>query len=1091
MSDNHVPSTQQSALTHPTQDVMARITDAVFAVDQEWRFTYLNPAATVYFSMPEASLIGRNLWNTFPDFVDSDFYHQCHHAMAEQQPAEFSADDPVRASRLRTRVYPSPDGLTIMQALLPGEAAPNVSDQRYRHLVEHCPFGILQTRPDGTILSANPSACRLLGMSELEICMAGRSGIVDTSDPRLAEWLRVRDEKGVALGRELRFIRKDGTRFEVEISSVVFLDADGHRTTSMILNDISQRKQIEEALRESEQRATALLNANTEAIMLIDCDDMILAVNSTMAQRLGHTICDLLGTDAYSLIPPDLAASRRAHNEEVIRTGRPLHYEDERAGMIFDNCVYPVLDAEGTVTGLAIFGQDITERKRAEELLQQSERRFRALIEKSAESLVVVDANGTVIYDTPTEREMLGYSPDIITGTNVLDLLSPEDRPRVNEALQHLVSHPGAAQRMELPARASDGSWRVLEVDVTNLLHDPAVGGIVLNARDITERQQMEKALRESEAKFRMLANTAPVAIGIVQHGRIRYANPAVSTITGFTPDELLEMPFTDIIHPDNHQLVFERVQRRLQAEEVPDRYELECLTKTGETVWLDFSVTATTYDGEPAILATAFDTTARKQAEEALRNSERTVTALLNACTEPIMFMDLEGTTLAANPAMAEKLGVTIDKILGKNIFSFMPPAVARLRQAQLAEIQRTGKPIRFEGERAGRIIDTNNFPVLDADGHVTGVAIYSIDVTERKQSEQAVARERAFLDAAIDMLPLPLAFFNRDLCTARANLAAQALLRRCNAASNDMLQILDQQTYTLSPIDRRPTFRALQGEVVTQEEYLLTVTDNHHLPIMISAAPISVDGEIVAAVTLIEDISSLKEADRAKDEFLAVLSHELQTPLTAILGWSDLALDNGTPLFLRQALEVVLRNARRQQVLIADMLDMSRLIHRKLELSLTITDLKQQAQQAVENLRHQADERRIHLTLRAATVPLPIHADPMRFQQCLGNLLQNSLKFTPAGGNISVTTRRKEQTAVITVRDTGQGMSPETIQTIFSPFLQIDPDEQNGGLGLGLAITRGIIELHGGQICATSPGKGRGSTFTITLPLASAATA
>ncbi|MHB9025531.1 MAG: sensor histidine kinase [Armatimonadota bacterium] len=230
---------------------------------------------------------------------------------------------------------------------------------------------------------------------------------------------------------------------------------------------------------------------------------------------------------------------------------------------------------------------------------------------------------------------------------------------------------------------------------------------------------------------------------------------------------------------------------------------------------------------------------------------------------------------------------------------------------------------------------------------------------------------------------------------------------------------------------------------------------------------------------------VDCLKEADRAKDEFLAVLSHELKTPLTNLLGWSKLALDKQTPEFTMRAMEVIQRNALRQKRLVEEILDLSRLVHRIIELESECTDLWTQASQSVESARQVAVERKLHLVLDPPSVPLPIYADPIRLQQCIGNLLHNSLKFTPAGGTITVSCRRDGDQAVLAVRDTGCGIDEAALPALFAAFRQVDRNERHGGLGLGLAIARGLVELHGGQIAAYSSGKNQGATFIISLPL------
>ncbi|HEY3378365.1 MAG TPA: ATP-binding protein [Armatimonadota bacterium] len=223
-----------------------------------------------------------------------------------------------------------------------------------------------------------------------------------------------------------------------------------------------------------------------------------------------------------------------------------------------------------------------------------------------------------------------------------------------------------------------------------------------------------------------------------------------------------------------------------------------------------------------------------------------------------------------------------------------------------------------------------------------------------------------------------------------------------------------------------------------------------------------------------------------QAKDEFLSLFSHELQTPLTSILGWSEMALDRQQPELMAKAMQVVRRNAVRQKRLVDELLDMSRLQHGRIQLQRERLDLPRQLQYALKTVQADADERSLTLTCVPCAETLRVLADATRLQQCLGNLLHNSLRFTPAGGAITLACHREDAQAVLTVHDTGRGISLKALPSLFAAFHQVNRDERSGGLGLGLAVTRGLVELHGGRIWVESPGEGQGSTFAIALPLA-----
>jgi len=238
---------------------------------------------------------------------------------------------------------------------------------------------------------------------------------------------------------------------------------------------------------------------------------------------------------------------------------------------------------------------------------------------------------------------------------------------------------------------------------------------------------------------------------------------------------------------------------------------------------------------------------------------------------------------------------------------------------------------------------------------------------------------------------------------------------------------------------------------------------------------------------------------ANRAKDEFLATLSHELRTPLAAMVGWTGmLRSGNLSPEKSRKALETIERNAKAQAVLIEDILDVSRIITGKLRLETQPIDVGTIARAAVEAVRPSADAKGIQLETSISMLPAGFRGDPSRLQQVIWNLLSNAIKFTPAGGHVALSVdelpaspggqRGCPGDARIVVRDDGRGIDPNFVPFIFDRFRQVDSTSKRayGGLGLGLAIVRHLVELHGGSIGVESAGEGRGATFTVTLPRA-----
>lgn len=263
---------------------------------------------------------------------------------------------------------------------------------------------------------------------------------------------------------------------------------------------------------------------------------------------------------------------------------------------------------------------------------------------------------------------------------------------------------------------------------------------------------------------------------------------------------------------------------------------------------------------------------------------------------------------------------------------------------------------------------------------------------------------------------------------------------------------------------------------------------SQNHDLEALVEEVSLRRRELQIALNTLQQQAEELKQANRLKDEFLAIVSHELRTPLTSILGWAEaLRTRKFNETITSRALEAIERNARLQAQLIENLLDVSRLLRGKLVLNKHPVDLRSILEAAVQTVQPQAAAKAIQLTFHLADRVDPISGDSARLRQIVENLLSNAIKFTPNGGQVQLTLEQIDSEAQITVTDTGQGISAEALPYIFDYFRQADSSttRKYGGLGLGLAIVRQLVELHGGAIQVESQGEGQGATFTVVLPL------
>jgi signal transduction histidine kinase/ActR/RegA family two-component response regulator len=333
---------------------------------------------------------------------------------------------------------------------------------------------------------------------------------------------------------------------------------------------------------------------------------------------------------------------------------------------------------------------------------------------------------------------------------------------------------------------------------------------------------------------------------------------------------------------------------------------------------------------------------------------------------------------------------------------------------------------------------------------------------------------------------------------------------------------EVLDRQLFEIFPtfVDRgfdQFYAEALSGQVKvlshTLHRYIVPAPlrgDDRpgHMPQSGRIAPLVGESGIVGTITVIEDVServaserelrariassemaraNAETASRVKDEFLATLSHEIRTPLNAVLGWTRILKSRDMdPATIRRAVEVIDRNASAQLTLISDMLDMARIAAGKLRMEVGPLDLAAVAVSAIDVIRPAADAKGVRLVTDLSPHVPPVSGDADRLLQVTWNLLSNAVKFTEAGGSITVGLRAEGGKVQLTIADTGQGIDPEFLPHVFERFKQADPSaaRRHGGLGLGLALVRELVELHGGIVRATSKGRGHGSTFTVQLP-------
>lgn len=295
---------------------------------------------------------------------------------------------------------------------------------------------------------------------------------------------------------------------------------------------------------------------------------------------------------------------------------------------------------------------------------------FRAMVQNLSDAIVIVDANSVKRYVSPASKSILGYEPEELVGRSSFEIMHPDDYDRVQTFLREFVGKPGQTAEVDLRARHRDGSWRVLRCTCQNLLHDPALQGIVLNTRDVTERRQAEEALRRSEARFRALVQNLFDVITVVNpDGTRRYVSPSIERWLGYPPEEMIGRSIFDSVHPEDVDRVRQAFAQCLANPGQPVQVELRARRRDGS--YRVFETTGTNLLQDPAIEGIVFitrDVTERKQAEEALRTEEERFRVLVQNSTDVFVTCDAEGTVLFVSPASERWLGLSPEDIKGRH---------------------------------------------------------------------------------------------------------------------------------------------------------------------------------------------------------------------------------------------------------------------------------------------------------------------------------------------------------------------------------------------------------------------------------------
>jgi PAS domain S-box-containing protein len=600
-----------------------------------------------------------------------------------------------------------------------------------------------------------------------------------------------------------------------------------------------------------------------------------------------------------------------------------------------------------------------------------------------------------------------------------------------------------------------------------------------------------------------IIASSDDAIISKDLQGTITSWNRGAERLFEYTEAEALGQSIRLIVPPDLHPQE-DAVLEQIQAGDTIAHYETVRLGKDGRRI--DVSLTVSPILNADGMLVGASHIARDITFAKRIERDARHFAAIVKSSDDAIVSKELDGTIVTWNLAAERLFGYTAAEVIGRSIRLIVPPD----RQGEEDEVLRKvrgGEGVdHFETVRVRKDgtlvpISLTVSPIRTTSGEIVGASKIARDLSRTRLAESEALRLAAIVGSSDD------AIVSKDLnsIVTSWNAAAEALF------GYSASEMVGQSIRLLIPDDRQQEEdevldKIRRGQRVEHYETVRRRKDGSLVPVSLTVSPIRrQDGTVIGASKIARDISErqraeeerqrlvriAREASQLKDEFLATLSHELRTPLNAIVGYLRM-MQAGLLVGEKQsrAVDTVVRNAVSLTQIVEDVLDVSRIISGKLRLDVQAVDLAEVVAEAVETTRPAAEAKGI----RVETIVDPrsglVSGDPERLRQVLWNLCSNAMKFTPRGGNVQVRLERVNSHVELTVSDTGIGIPADFLPHVFERFRQADAgiDRARGGLGLGLAISRHLVELQGGRIFAASDGPGKGSTFRIELPVRSA---
>ncbi|MEE9910161.1 MAG: PAS domain S-box protein [Deltaproteobacteria bacterium] len=1026
-------------------------------------------------------------------------------------------------------------------------ALPDQSTCLTGDLLDSIVAGIYLAR-QGRYIAANRTYEKLTGRAAADL---GGKKILDYIHPDDREEFQKNQKKQSGDPYEYRLIREKGEVIWLRETTAPIVH-QGAKTMLGSVMDITRYKQTEESMALKEERYGALLQEIADNYFEADLNGSFTFVNDALVRHIGYAKEELLGMNYRQYCDAATAEKMKELYADVYQTGKPFsgfvaQFIAKDGSIRFAEVSGALIrDKQGKPVGFRGLSRDVTLRRQEEEARRRAEERYRIVLEEINEGYGELDLAGNWIFVNEAAAKNLGYTPAEMIGKNYRQVTDEDSAQKMFEAYNNLYETGDPFKGLEVEFFTKQGNRRMKELSAA-LIRDEKGEPIGFRglARDITERKWAEDALLQSEAKyFSIIESIGEAYFETDITGVMTFINDRVCRDLGYTREELLRMSNRDLQDEASAQETYAIFNEVYETGLPVKEFEYKARRKDGSLAIFELSISLMRdAEGKPiGFRGLSRDITERKKMESALRQSEEKYRTIIETIEDGYFESDLAGNWTFVNDVVCEQLGYSRMELIGMNFRQLQDEESIRKSFKIFTEVYRTGKPIKslevtgLRKDKTKGVYEISVSLIEDSKGQPTGFRSISRDITERKKMEDALRASEERARTLITTIPDP--YFENDLQgkftyvnTAFKNLSGYSPEEMPDLNYRVFMdEASAEKVFTLysTVFKTGLPMKNVELDVITKsgakrlvDISVSLIRDSRSSPSGFHGILRDITEKKKAEELIRQSEQSLREysetlelrvrertaelekskiaaeaASRAKSDFMASMSHEFQTPLNAIIGFTRVLqdrmfgeLNDKQEEFIRYVAEAGASLSR----IITEILDATHVSSGNIKLNLSSVSIVDVLSKTNKLLAMQMKEKNQILTVDVdLDADIAIEADEQKIQQVFFHLLSNAVKYNTDCGKVDVRTVRTrhgvsgQEGISVAIRDTGIGIKAEDMPKLFQTFGTLgSPYTRPGkGIGMGLSLTKQLVELHGGDITVESE-YGRGSCFTIFLPL------